>query len=182
MRNIILLATCLAAVIPSSAEAQDKWRLFVESNVGLATGQTTGEYREDVTGFAADLVLGARLRGNSGWIVGASVSAQGPGPTSDICILASDGGCVTSFPSFVLLGIPFGYEIGSANTVRFTASPVLARPRSDDWTLGFQGRIDGAVEVLWRISVTASGRIALIPDYRGDSFRLNAFGVGIRLR
>ena len=182
MRNLILLATCFAAVFPSLAQAQDKWRVFVESNVGLATGKTTGEYREDVTGFAADLVLGARLRANSGWVLGASVSAQAPGPTSDICIPASDGRCVASFPSFVLVGIPFGYEIGSANSARFTASPVLARPRSNGWTVGFQGRVDGAIEVLWRISVAASGRIAYIPDYGGDSFRLHAFGVGIRLR
>lgn len=180
MKAFIVFA-CFTLLIPPPAQGQDRPRLFVESTFGLATGRTSGEYRNNRTGLAADLMIGARPGTSSGWVVGASISAQGGGPVDDECVPASTGGCVPSFPSFVMLGLPLGYESSSDISVRLTASPVIVRPDFDNWTLGLQGRVDSALPIVWRISGVVSGRVALIPDYNSDSFRLYAFGFGLRL-
>jgi hypothetical protein len=182
MKAAVVVSTFIFLLCPADARGQERLRVFLESNVGLATGRTAGEYLDNETGIAADLVIGGRIWADRAWIAAVSLSAQGGGPHDDECIPASKGGCVKSFPSFVMIGLPFGYETPAAAALRFSASPVLVRPNFDNWTFGFQGRIDGAAAVLWRISIIASGRVALIPSYEGNSFRLYAFGLGLRLR
>lgn len=182
MKMIVVFTIALLLLCSSSANAQERWRAFLESNVGLATGRTDGEYLDNETGVAVDLLIGGRIWADRGWIIGASISAQGGGPHDDECVPASTGGCLDSFPSFVMIGIPFGYETSANDPIRITVSPVLVRPDFDDWTAGFQGRIDGAAPIFWRISVAASARVALIPEYDDKSFRLYAVGLGLRLR
>ena len=182
LRSVFLASTLLLTSV-SLAAAQARWPVFLETTAGKGGGSTEGEYRNNSSGITADALLGFRPSPNfrSGVVFAAAISMHGSGPVTAICIPASNGGCVPAFPDFLTIAGLIGYERGVNSTVRFSAGPAYASA-GDRSSIAFQGRIDAALPVLWHLSIVASGRAVLIPDYRGDSFTLRSVGIGLRLR
>jgi hypothetical protein len=177
--TIIALALILAA---SPLTAQARWPLSLELNGGHGLGRTSGEYRGDGSGIAIDALVAYRITAGSGagMVAAFSTGAQGASTTDLLCVPAEGGGCVPNFPSFSSAALLVGYETGVNWTVRGLIGPAYAR--AEESTLGLQGRAELAVPLISRISVAFSSRALLLPDYRGTSFQLYAFGLGLRVR
>jgi hypothetical protein len=176
-----LLVVWLASGSPASA--QQPWPLSVEPTLGASFGNTSGIYRNGGSGVFADLTIAAQLAaGNTGGFVTAfSVSMQGqPAYTTD-CVLRSDyDGCVPFYPGFATVALAAGME-SRTGRLRVLAGPARVSDRRDH-ALGLLGRVDAALPVYWRISLMASLRGAIVPDFRGDRFNTGAFSVGVRIR
>lgn len=166
----------------SQAAAQNRWPVSLELNGGHGLGRTAGEYRDDGSGVAIDALVAYRLTpvSGDGVVIAVSSSGQGPVTVDQVCIPAPGGGCVPNFPTFGSVVALIGYESSPNWTLRGLLGPAYVR--AEESTLGFQGRIDIAVPFVSRVSFALSARAMLIPDYRGDSFQLYAFGLGLRLR
>ena len=178
-RLVIIVLTVIAPW--SESRSQERWPVSIEATVGLGVGDTNGDYRDNGTGVTADVSVAWRVRPSNkgGFVGGLNWAGQGTGPTSDICILRTDGTCVPRFPDFFIIGALLGWENGREN-VRFLAGP--ARVDAGSSILGWQARLDASVPLAWHVSVLGSARGILLPDYRGDQFRLGALGIGLRLR
>jgi hypothetical protein len=114
---------------------------------------------------------------------------QGTGGYELICIPRAIGGCVPHFPQFTVLAVTAGLESANGG-FRVMAGPARVTgdvdrtltDRMGSSTLAWQGRMDWALPIVSRLSLCASLRGVLVPDYSGDSFQLWAAGGGLRIR
>lgn len=129
---------------------------------------------------AADVQLTARVRELSRGSLVAGLSVSGLGAAHNaMCVVRPEGGCVPHYPDFAFHSAVVGWENARA-TARLSTGPVYARAEAGAW--GWVARWDGAVPLFLHVSITASLRGYVIPDYRGDSFQLFGFGLGGRIR
>ncbi len=176
------MAAALALALPLNAAAQQTRAVSFDANFGVETVRTSGEYRAPHRGSAVDALLAIRLQGAGHGALLAGLSAGTPwGWTStSICILASNGGCIPTFPQFLKVGALVGWENPGA-TLRAMGGPayVVAEGRQ---AFGLQGRVDGAAPISRHLALVGSVRGTVVPNYRGDAFEVYALGVGIRIR
>ena len=180
---VVALAVAVTPLAAPHVHAQSLSPVSIEATLGVGKGWTGGEYLGNRSGLAADVLLGARLRhvGRGALVAGLSASAQGGGTSTTECRPASDGMCVPSFPDFFALAPLAGWE-SSGGALRVLLGPAFVQASGEGRALGVQSRLDLAVPVVGRLGAVASIRPTLIPDYRGDSIRLLAFGLGLRFR
>lgn len=187
MHKVLAIAAVIAVclVIPHTGAAQRPWPLSIETNLGVGTGSTSGEYRDNTEGLIGDLLVGLRLRsaGEGALFAATSLGVQGSGATTDECLPASQGGCIQEFPAFTVLSILGGWETRTA-TFRLLSGPSVVRAYGDWDThrFGWLARLDAAAPAFGRISGTVSLRGFIVPSYQGESFQLIALGVGLRIR
>jgi len=187
-RGPFIAVALLAVGLPVSSplSAQDRWPGSVEASLGLSSGRSSGEYQDFSVGLSLDALLGAPLaQTDKGRVFGAiAYSAQGPGPTDDVCILTADGSCLPRFPSVGTASLLGGWE-RSDTRLRVLTGPALAGDAAGDWRdyrLAWVARVDAASGSLGRLALVASLRATLVPSYDEDSLQLVALGVGLRLR
>ena len=177
----VLLAVFLTCA--PSAHAQSLWPVSFQAGLGVGKGSTSGEYHNNSDGITGDLLLGIRarplLRGGLAFALG--IGMQGSGAIASICIARASGtGCIPGFPQFMVVSALGGWETARAN-LRVLAGPATVRGNAS-FAAAWLGRIDLATPPVSRIALTASFRGLIVPDYRGDSFRLRSMGLGIRIR
>ncbi len=176
-----MAVTCILA-LPRGAGAQHTRALSLDVNVGLESVRTSGEYRNPQQGSAVDALLALRLgtARRGAIITGVGAGTPWAWSSTDICLPASTGGCIPTYPQFLRLGALVGWE-NQSTTFRAMGGPahVTADGKA---TFGFQARLDGAVPIAQRFALAASVRGTMVPNYRGDAFQVYSFGVGIRLR
>ncbi len=179
-----IVLTPPAAQAQSPGEPQRRPSVSPDATIATSTGYTAGEYVENNQGSAADVLLAVGFGRAVGgrMVVGLNGSAHGTGTSDLLCKLDPAGDCVPRFPSFTLLGAVVGWESGRS-MLRTTVGAAPARAYGDwhEWHLAWQGRLDGALPIIPHVAAVASLRGTLVPDYRGDSLRLLALGVGLRL-
>ena len=164
----------------SSGGAQSLWPVSLEASIGDGKSTTSGEYRGQGGGNTFDLVAGFRFKSLLG----------GGGAVTDICIPASTGtGCIPRFPEFTFYSGLIGWET-HGSYVRVLAGPAVAHAagrdqllvRYDESVLAWVGRVDFATPAIMHISAIAFFRGAHVPEFRGNSFRFQSMGIGLRLR
>lgn len=187
-----MLALTATFCEPPGLHAQQRWPVSLEATIGPAAGWQNGGYRGRTSHGLGAEVLGA-LRttsiGTGGLVTALSYAMQGAGGCTAICMPAPDGGCVPCFPDFSLLLLGVGYETANAG-FRAMGGPTVAKGSTDRTRLdrdgtsaaGIQARMDWALPVVFHLSICASLRATLVPDYSGDSFWFLAGGFGLRLR
>lgn len=177
-----LAAAVLALALPLDAPAQQTRAASFDANFGVETVLASGEYRAPHRGSAVDGLLAMRLQGAGRGALLAGLSAGTPWAwtSTSICLPASTGGCIPTFPQFLKVGALLGWENAGA-TLRAMSGPAYVRADGNQ-AFGLQGRVDGAAPISRHLALVASVRGTMIPNYRGDTFGVYALGVGIRLR
>ena len=181
-RSTLILAALAA---PGLLSAQSPWPVSIEATLGVGAGRTRGEYRSNDSGLAGDLLVGLRLRPTARGALAAAVGVgvQGAGETDLVCLPASSGGCVPSFPEFEIAAVLVGWETASTD-LRVLGGPAAVRAYGDwdDIRLGLQGRVDVTRPMIGRLAVLLAGRGLVVPSYDGDSFQMISVALGLRLR
>jgi hypothetical protein len=113
-----------------------------------------------------------------------SAGWQGALAGADDCLIAPGGGCVGDFPMFFSIAAIGGVEVGRAHraTARLLAGPAYFREDEGEQTFGMQARFDAATPAILHVSLVASARASLLPNFRGDRYALTTLGVGVRIR
>lgn len=176
------VAAALALALPLNAAAQQTRALSFDVNFGVETVRTSGEYRDPHQGSAVDALLAMRLRGAGRGALLAGLSAGTPWAwtSTSVCLPASNGECIPTFPQFMKAGALMGWENPTA-TLRAMGGPAYVRADGRQ-AFGLQGRVDGAAPISRHLALVASVRGTVVPNYRGDAFEVYALGVGIRIR
>ena len=80
-----------------------------------------------------------------------------------------------------MAGVLLGWQ-DSKEFVRVTTGAAYVQADWEGWSVAWQGRADLALPITSHFGAVASLRGTLVPNYpRGDSFRLFAFGLGVRI-
>lgn len=180
---ILAIAALLSAPL-TAVGAQESGPVSVEVTIGLGTGVTSGEYRDNAQGLTADALVAARVsfteRGS--YVVAGAVSLHGAGPHNSDCILTSDGGCLSSFPNFETLSVLTGWQ-NATGSRRILTGPVAVRLYGDWDGVGFawHTRVETATKLGSAFGVLLSLRALTIPSYQDDRFLLFSAAVGIRM-
>lgn len=180
---VLALAVAMASLGAAHVRAQSLSPVSIEATLGAGKGWTGGQYLGSRSGVAADILLGVRLRraGSGALAAGLSASAQGGGTSTTMCRLETSDTCIPAFPDFFAVAPLVGWESG-AGRLRMLVGPAFVQARGEGSALGVQSRLDLAVPLAGRFGAVASIRPTIIPDYRGDTVGLLAFGVGLRFR
>jgi hypothetical protein len=188
MRRLLSTSLLISSIVlaPPTAGAQSpgesqRWpSVSIDATIGGSNGHPRGEYMDNRSGMSADVLLAVgfgRVAGGRmvGGLDGSVYGAAGR-------IVACAPSCVRPFPSFTLLGAVVGWESGRSR-LRVSAGPAAACAYrlGDAPSLAWLGRLDGALPIARHVAAVASGRGALVPEYRGDPVRLLALGVGLRI-
>lgn len=192
LRVAVGLVAGVAFFSAATVHGQDRWPVSLEVNAGPSYGWQDGGYRgKRMEGLGAEILGAVRAAhvGASGLIAALSYGVQGGGDCDAICIPAPDGGCVPCFPEFSVLAVGVGIETANAG-FRVLAGPAYVSGSTDrtrldrggSSTAGVQARLDWALPAVAHVSLCASLRAVLVPDYTGDSFRFLTGGLGLRLR
>lgn len=173
-KAILLLVVCV-----SSVAAQAPAPISLEASLGLGEGSTAGFYHNETGAITVDLLVAARVRSlqDGGLVVAVGAGIQGSGNTELACML--DAPCEATFPEFSIFSASVGWE-SPGGGVRGLVGPAAAH--AEDTALAWMARIDLGKRVIGRLWLLASARGFLVPDYRGDEFRLGSLGVGVRIR
>ncbi len=176
-----IAVTCILA-LPVSSGAQQTRAFSLDVNVGRESVRTSGEYRSPQQGAAVDALLALRLgsTGRGAIIAGVSTGTPWAWTSTDICLRASNGGCIPTYPNFVRVGALAGWE-NQRTTLRAMGGPAYISA-DGKVAFGLQARVDGAVPIVQRFALVASVRGTMVPNYRGDAFQVYSIGLGIRLR
>jgi len=179
LTGAVLLA---ALAMPLAAEAQKTRAVSFDASFGFESVQTSGEYRNPDQGAAVDAMLAVRLgaAGPGAIVIGVSAGTPWAWSSTDICVPASIGGCVPTYPQLLKVGALIGWENTSMN-LRAMAGPAFVSANGSR-SLGFQSRLEGAAPISRRLALIASLRGTIVPNYRGDGLGAYALGVGVRIR
>ena len=142
-----LAAAVLALALPLSAAAQQTRVVSFDANFGVETIHTSGEFRAPHRGSAVDALLAMRLQGAGRGTLLAGLSAGTPWAwtSTSICLPASNGGCIPTFPQFLKAGALVGWENAGA-TLRAMGGPAYVRADGSQ-AFGLHGRVDGAAPI-----------------------------------
>ena len=176
----------------SSVGAQSLWPVSLEASIGDGKSTTSGEYHGHGNGNTLDLVAGLRFKSlfGGGLTAALGIGTHGTGAVADICLPPTTGtGCIPRLPQFTVYSGLLGWET-HGSYVRVLAGPAVAHAagrdqllvRYDESVLAWVGRVDFATPAIMHISAIAFFRAAHVPEFRGDSFRLQSIGLGLRLR
>ena len=175
----LLCVVALTFVRVGTCHAQQLWPLSFETNVGAGFGSSSAPHGSS-GGFSADALLGFRFSARAPLVIALSGSGQAPALQDASCIILPDGTCPPDFPVFWIVSALAGLETREGGT-RFLIGPAVGISSSQR-VAAAQARMDFALPAAAHISFIVSGRYAYVPRYRGDSFRLGALGLGLRIR
>ena len=177
-------ATVLGLTLTVVTAADAQWsRLSLDASIGTGGGQTNGTLLERRKQAATlDAAFTARLHAltRGGLIVTTNVSHHSAGGHTDICVPATNGGCIRNFPSFTMVGALAGWETASA-VLRVATGLAHATSEHSADALAFQARIDVAKPVFRHIAVVGSLRGTHAPNVSGDRFSFFGISGGLRL-
>lgn len=178
--RLIGYLTVLALIPPSASRAQQLGPVSFEANIGLGLGRSSAPHGPSVR-LVADALLAFRIpaRVGASVVIGSSASVQSVGAHQS-CDILPGGTCSPDFPEFQIVSALAGLET-EGGSARILVGPAVAVSRSHAVGAG-QARVEFARPLFARVSVTASGRFAYVPQHRGEAFSLGAMGVGLRLR
>lgn len=169
----------------ASAAAQSQHPFSVEATAGGGVGHGGPRVRNR-GGFAADALLAVRTGRlvNRRGAVGLSAGWQGALAGADDCPSVPSRGCLDEYPMFfstaALAGIEFGRAHGA--TARLLAGPAYFREDEGEEAFGIQARFDVSTPAVLHVSLVASMRASVLPNFRGDVYSLSTLGVGVRVR
>jgi hypothetical protein len=126
------------------------------------------------------LAMRLRAAGRGALLAGLSAGAPWAWSSTTVCLPASNGGCIPTFPQFLKVGALVGWE-NPSTTLRAMGGPAYVRADGKQ-AFSLQGRVDGAAPISRHLALVASVRGTVVPNYRGDAFGVYALGVGIRMR
>lgn len=176
-----IAVTCIL-VLPVSAGGQQARALSVDATVRHESVHTSGEFRSPQRGAAVDALVALRLGNAGGGAVIAGVNAGTPWAwaSTTICLPASGGGCIPTYPAFLKIGALAGWENRRA-TLRAMGGPAYVNADGAA-TWGLQARLDGALPIAERLAMVGSVLGTMVPNFRGDAFQVYSIGLGVRLR
>ncbi len=174
------IAVCLP---PSKSEAQGVSPLSFEANIGAGKGWGGDGYVGNGSGLALDALVGLRVRSlaHGGLVAGVSGAIQSAGARATVCPPNPSGTCIPGFPDVYTVSALAGWESGRG-ILRVMLGPAFAHASDAGNALGFQGRVDAAAPFTNRVALVASIRPTVIPNLRGSTLKLLAFGIGLRVR
>lgn len=182
LRRVLICCAVLAISRVSPGAAQRLSPVSFDVNVGAGLGGSSAPHGSSA-GLSADAVLGFRPRARAhaagGFVIAVSGSGQAFGVGEVSCDALPGGTCTPEFPKFWVFSMLAGWETANGG-VRFLVGPAVARSSSRG-VGAMHVRLDLAKPIVNHVSLLASVRSVYIPKYRGDSFRLGAIGVGVRL-
>ena len=186
MRQLLALgsATLIAVLASDSALAQGPSRYSADVNAAVWVLRTNGVYDDDGGGgVAGELSIARSFHSvaSAGLVAGANAGYYQQIGSGDTCLLVPGGGCAPQSPSVRLFGTLVGWETRTG-WLRAMGGIAYAGPTLGGSALALQGRLDAAVEVVRHVALMASVRPVVIPNYRGDWFRLLGVSLGLRLR
>jgi hypothetical protein len=173
-----------AVCATTSAQAQQPFGPSVEASAGLFVGG--GGTFHQRGGPAIDAVVAVPLaRAGTGTVVaGVTGGISGPLTNELICRQGPNDECIPDYPTFASIGAVAGVQraLGSATSARALAGAGFYQDVDGPGTVGLQGRVDVARRLIFRTSLVASVRAAVLPSYEGQSLSFAAFGLGIRIQ
>ena len=164
--------------------AQGVSRYSADVTVGFWLQRTDGRYKDpDGGGVGGELSVARRFHtaASSGLVATINGAHYAKIGSNDSCTLLPGGACAPELPSIRLVGALAGWETRSG-WLRAMGGLAYADPTSGGGTLAIQARVDAVVPVVRHLALTASVRPALLPSYRGDTFKLLGVGIGARIR
>jgi len=181
-RTIGHLLALLAVGVASRASpcaAQARWPVFFEFSPGATVGGSSAPHSARYGG-SADALLGFRTRthGAGTFVVAVSGSGEALG-VSSACDTSPGGTCTPDFPEFWIVSALAGWETARGGA-HLLVGPAIAISNSTS-AVAIRLRVDLAKSIFGRVALLVSGRVAYIPEYGGDSFRLGSIGAGVRL-
>jgi hypothetical protein len=173
-------ATLLAACLVSPSASQVLRPASVEVNAGPTFGGSTGHYFTG-TGLSLDALVALRpgVQRGGGFVLAVSGSAHALGVRVE-CDAVPGVPCAQNFPEFWLVSALAGWQTRNGGA-RILIGPAVVGAESHQAGAA-QARLELATPLLRQLSLLASARMAYIPSYRGEAFRLGAVGIGLRLR
>ena len=196
IRSALRAAGSFAVLLlaPLTLDAQAPRPLTLDLSVGQSGGLGGGEYK-DRQGVAVDGAVAYAVRRAPGgmFVAGLSASLQGPLGDDAVCVPGSRGQCLSSYPGVTAVALLAGWEgrhgrgRSTGATARLVAGPAYVRlddlegptPRSS--TAGLQARLDLATPHLGPAALVGSLRATAVPRFRGETYGIWAFGVGLRI-
>lgn len=183
-RTIVLAAACIATLPDAATAQQQTFGPSLEAGAGLFLGG--GGTFEQRGGPTIDAVVAVPLaRTSAGTLVGALTGGiSGPLSYDLVCAHAPNGGCVPDYPTFASIGAVAGVQraLGESRSVRALAGAGFYQDVDGPGAMGLQGRVDVAQRLVFRASLVASVRGAVLPRYQGEALSFAAFGLGLRIQ
>lgn len=182
----VLSAAVCTATLPAHAQLQQQkpFGPSVEASAGLFVGG--GGSFDQRGGPTIDAVLAMPVgRAGTGTVVaGLTGGISGPLAYDLVCTQGPDNTCIPDYPAFASIGAVAGVQraIGSTTSARALAGAGYYQDIDGPGTVGLQGRVDVAQRLIFRTSLVASVRGAVLPRYEGQTLSFAAFGLGIRIQ
>lgn len=185
LSTVLFVTAAAVAFTPVSVWAQSQHPFSVEGTLGGGFGRGGPEPRNR-GGFAVDALLGLRLGRalNGRGTAGLSAGWQGALAGADDCPTVPSRGCLGDYPRFFSTAVLAGVEIGRAHgaTTRLLVGPAYFLEEEGEKAFGMQARIDVSTPAVLHLSLVASGRASVLPNFRGDVYSLGSLGAGVRIR
>lgn len=178
-----LAAVYLCAVAAGAGAQGASSRITFDATIGPSVARTTGPYREFPNDVALDALLGLRVRAFSRGAVFAAMNVgtySGWRGTDLDCIPVPGYGCAPKFPTFEMAGALVGWQDARA-IIRASTGAAYVQADWEGWSVAWQSRVDLAIPVP-HVAPVMSVRATVVPNYpNGDTFRLFALGLGVRV-
>lgn len=184
MLRSLIVRVVLCLVVPVAPV----WGQRLSSTLDVSTQIWSGaaerrEFSEDV-GVALEVagVHRARVFSRGAYLVGGAAAAHGI--LSEVCRVSGPASaqCFPDFPSFLSLTALAGVEGTFGVTARLLGGPAVFSAGERGTALGLQSRVDVATPPLLHLSLVASVRGAVIPNFEGRRHRFVALGLGLGIR
>lgn len=177
----VLLVAAAVALVPTPVAAQWVPAFSLDASMGLAMGHG-GDFHTR-GGATVDLLAAAPLREAApGTLLGAlALGVEGPMVTSEVCVIAPDGGCLDDFPLFLTASALLGLETrGPRTTLRYFVGPGLFLHQAGG-AAGLQTRVDLAMPRA-PFGFVFGIRGSVLPNVGGEVLTSTAASVGLRVR
>jgi hypothetical protein len=186
MRDLALglVGALVLFAAPTPARGQASSRVSFDATIGPGVVRTSGPYRDLSNDITLDAMLGVRVREFSHGAVFAGMNVgvhSGWGGTDLDCIPAPGYACAPRLPTFEMVGAVVGWQDTRA-IIRAATGATYVQADWDGWSVAWQSRVDLRLPMTRHVSPVMSLRATVVPNYpNGDSFRLFAFGFGLRI-
>jgi hypothetical protein len=181
------IAFVLSAAVCATISAQAQQQPFgpsVEASAGLFVGGGGTFHQRGGPTIDAVVAVPLARAGNGTVVAGVTGGISGPLAYDLVCTQGPDDRCIPDYPTFASIGAVAGVQraLGSATSARALAGAGFYQDIDGPGTVGLQGRLDLAQRLIFRTSLVASVRGAVLPSYEGQSLSFAAFGLGIRIQ
>lgn len=176
----LLLLSALAAGAPVASAAQAAFGPSLEVSFGPAYG-AGGTFAER-DGMSLDVAVALPSAG--ALQLGLAAGVTGVLASDLACTVGPGDECLSDFPTLFSLALVGGTQrrlVGGLSS-RVLAGPAVFQAVEGGAAIGVQGRVDLAQRLFPTASLVASLRGSLLPRYGGETLRVGAFGLGLRIQ